>query len=350
MMDLIHTFLNLAAPPFTFFSLMFLLPPFQIFKFFLSVLGTLFSEDVAGKVVVITGASSGIGESLAYEYAKRGACLVLAARRERSLQEVAETARDCGSPDVVVVRADVSKVEDCRKIIDQTMNHFGRLDHLVNNAGITSVAMLEEVDDVTDFRAIMDVNFWGCVYMTRFAAPYLRNSRGRIVVISSSASWLPSPRMSFYNASKAAIAQFFETLRVEFGPDIGITLVTPGFIESELTQGKFLNKEGKLVVDQEMRDVQVNMFPVQRVESCAKSIVRSAIRGERYLTEPAWVRVTHLWKLFMPEAMEWMYRLMYITGPGEESEAAFGKKVLDYTGAKHLLYPESVHTTATKTD
>lgn len=65
-------------------------------------------------------------QSLAYEYAKRGACLVLAARRERSLQQVAETARDCGSPDVLVVRADVSKVEDCRRVIDQTMNHFGR--------------------------------------------------------------------------------------------------------------------------------------------------------------------------------------------------------------------------------
>ncbi|KAL0318896.1 UNVERIFIED_CONTAM: 11-beta-hydroxysteroid dehydrogenase 1A [Sesamum angustifolium] len=146
MMDLIHTFLNLTAPPFTFFFLLFFLPPFQIFKFFLSILGTLFSEDVAGKVVVITGASSGIGESLAYEYAKRGACLVLAARRERSLQDVAERARDLGSPDVVVVRADVSKVEDCRKVVDQTMNRFGRLDHLVNNAGITSISMLEEVE------------------------------------------------------------------------------------------------------------------------------------------------------------------------------------------------------------
>jgi len=349
-MDLIHTFLNLTAPPFTFFSLLFLLPPFQIFKFFLSVLGTVFSEDVAGKVVIITGASSGIGESLAYEYAKRGACLVLAARRERSLQEVAETARDLGSPDVIVVRADVSKVEDCRRVVDQTMNHFGRLDHLVNNAGITSVAMLEEVEDVTDFRAIMDVNFWGFVYMTRFAAPYLRNSRGRIVVLSSSASWLPAPRMSFYNASKAAIAQFFETLRVEFGPDIGITLVTPGFIESELTQGKFLNKGGRLVVDQDMRDVQVSMIPIHRVESCAKAIVRSAMRGERYVTEPAWFRTTFLWKMFCPELVEWIYRLFYITSPGEAPSEAFSKKIMDYTGAKTLLYPESVQVPEPKRD
>ncbi|KAK6123753.1 hypothetical protein DH2020_042508 [Rehmannia glutinosa] len=354
MVELIHTFLNLAAPPFTFFSLLFFLPPFQIFKFFLSILGTLFSEDIAGKVVLITGASSGIGESLAYEYAKRGACLVLAARRERSLQDVAERARDLGSPDVVVVHADVSKVEDCRRLVDQTMNHFGRckidVDHLVNNAGITSVAMLEEVDNVTDFRQVMDINFWGSVYMTRFAAPYLRNSRGRIVVLSSSASWMPTPRMSFYNASKAAISQFFETLRVEFGPDVGITLVTPGYIESEFTQGKFLNKAGKHEVDQEMRDVQVNLVPVLSVEKCAKSIVRSALRGERYVTEPAWFRVTYLWKLFFPEVVEWTFRLLSMTTPGEPSREALGKRLMDYTGAKSVLYPETVQVTEPKRD
>ncbi|KAI3455065.1 hypothetical protein Pfo_011728 [Paulownia fortunei] len=324
MIDLIHTFLNLAAPPFTFFSLLLFLPPFQLFKFFLSVLGTLFSEDVAGKVVVITGASSGIGESLAYEYAKRGACLVLAARRERSLQEVAERARDLGSPDVVVVRADVSKVEDCRRVVDQTMNHFG--------------------------RCKMDINFWGFVYMTRFAAPYLRNTRGRIVVLSSSASWLPAPRMSFYNASKAAITQFFETLRVEFGPDIGITLVTPGLIESELTQGKFLNKAGRLEVDPDTRDLQVSIVPIQRVESCAKAIIRSAIRGERYVTEPAWVKVTYFWKMFCPELIEWVYRVLYVTRAGESSTEAFGKKLVDFTGAKSVLYPETVQVPEPKRD
>ncbi|KAL2482698.1 11-beta-hydroxysteroid dehydrogenase 1A [Forsythia ovata] len=349
-MDLIHTFLNLVAPPFTFFTLLLFLPPFQFFKFFLSILASIFTEDVAGKVVIITGASSGIGEHIAYEYAKRGARLVLAARRERSLQEVAETARELGAPDVVVVRADVSKVEDCRKVVDQTMNQLGRLDHLVNNAGLMAVSMLEEAEDVTDFRAIMDINFWGYAYMTKFAAPYLRNSQGRIIVLSSSASWLPAPRMSFYNASKAAVAQFFETLRIEFGPDIGITLVTPGFIESELTQGKFISKAGRLEVDQDMRDVQVNINPIQRVESCAKAIVNRACRGERYVTEPAWFRVTFFWKTFCPEVLEWMYRFLYITSPGDSPQEAHGKKLIDITGAKAVLYPETVQTPETKKD
>ncbi|KAL3839116.1 hypothetical protein ACJIZ3_023707 [Penstemon smallii] len=343
-MDLIHKFLNLVAPPFTFFTLLLFLPPFQFFKFFLSVLGTLYGKDVAGKVVVITGASSGIGESLAYEYAKRGAILVLAASRETSLQEVADRARRLGAHDVVVVRADVSKAEDCRKVVDRAMNSFGRLDHLVNNAGVMAVSMLEDIEDVTDFKAVMDINFWGSVYMTKFAIPYLKNSRGRIVVISSSASWLPAPRETFYNASKAAVTQFFETLRVEFGQDIGITLVTPGFIESELTQGKFVNKAGRLeLVDQEMRDVQVNLIPIQTLERTAKAIVRSAIRGERYVTEPTWFRMTYIWKVLCPEVLEGMYRILHVTGQGEHPK--------DYThGATSLLYPETVQVPEQKKD
>ncbi|MCD7464128.1 Polycomb protein sop-2 [Datura stramonium] len=350
LVELIHKFLNLVAPPVTFFSLLLFLPPFQFFKFVLSILGTLFSEDVAGKVIIITGASSGIGEYLAYEYARRGACLTLAARRERSLNEVAERARELGSPDVLTVHADISKAHDCRRIVDQTMSHFGRLDHLVNNAGVHAITLFEDTEDVTDFKSVMDINFWGSVYMTRFAIPYLRYSGGRIIVLSSSASWLPAPRSSFYNASKAAVSQFFETLRVELGQDIKITLVTPGFVESEITQGKYIGKGGDIEVDQEMRDVLISATPVAKVESCAKTIVNSACRGERYVTIPSWFRVSYLWKVFAPEVLEWMYRLMYLSGPGTSPKDALSKKVADYTGAQNVLYPETLRTTETKID
>lgn len=154
-MDLIHKFLNLVAPPFTFFSLCLFLPPFYAFKFFLSTLSSVFSESVEGKVVLITGASSGIGEYLAYEYARRGACSALVARREISLREVAEGARKLGSPDVVVIQTDVSLVDDYRRLVNETMNQFQRLDHLVNNAGIYSVYKFEDAGDATHFRAVM---------------------------------------------------------------------------------------------------------------------------------------------------------------------------------------------------
>ncbi|XVF08667.1 hypothetical protein REPUB_Repub07fG0022500 [Reevesia pubescens] len=350
-MDLIHKFLNIVAPSLTFFSLCFCLPPYYLFKFFLSILSSIFSENLAGKVVLITGASSGIGEHLAYEYGRRGARLALTARREKSLQEVADRARDLGSPDVITIRADVSKVDDCKRLVEETVNHFGRLDHLVNNAGITSVCMFEEAPpDMTNFRAVMDINFWGSVYTTRFAVPHLRNSKGKIVAMSSAASWLNDPRMSVYSASKAALAAFFDTLRIELGNDVKITVVTPGYIESEITKGKFLIKEGKMEVEQDMRDVQVSAIPVLSVGECARAIVNSTCRGDRYLTQPSWFSVTYLWKLFFPEVIEWGCRLFYFSRPGAPYQEAPSKKILDLAGAKNVLYPSTIQSPDIKTD
>ncbi|KAL9243387.1 hypothetical protein vseg_017281 [Gypsophila vaccaria] len=348
-MDLINTFLNLTAPPFTFIALCLLLPPFQLLKLFMSIFSSVFSEDVAGKVVLITGASSGIGEYLAYEYAKRGAFLVLAARRERSLGEVADLCRELGAPDAIVVRADVAKVEDCRRIVESTISHYGRLDHLVNNAGVVGVSQFEYTDDITKFRPVMDINFWGSVYTTRFAIPHLRNTGGKIVVMSSSASWLPAARESIYNASKAAMLAFFETLRVELGSDIKITIVTPGIIESEFTRGKVLTESG-MKVDQELRDVQVNAIPVGTVEGTAKSIVNSICRGERYVTEPAWFRMTYLLKVFCPEVLEWTYRFLFLTSTDNTLRGTIGKQMLDFPGARALLYPPGIESPEVKTD
>nr|XP_043617752.1 11-beta-hydroxysteroid dehydrogenase A-like [Erigeron canadensis] len=350
-MDLVNGFLNLVAPPFTFFTMLLFLPPWIFFRFCHGFLRTVFSEDLSGKVVLITGASSGIGEHVAYEYASKGARLALAARREDRLQVVADRCRQIGCHDVIVIQADVSEARDCKRMVDQTLHHFHRLDHLVNNAGISQVCMLEDAQDITNLRPVMDINFWGSVYTTKFAIPHLRDSGGRIIVLSSSASWIPLPRMSIYNASKAALMQFYETLRVEFGSDIKITIVTPGFIESELTQGKFLSHEGKMVVDYDARDMQVNLQPVGKVVTCAKEIVKRAMRGDRYVTEPGWMNITYVWRVLWPEAVEWTTRLMCMTTVGGESHHdTFGKKILDITGAQGLLYPTSIQSSELKSE
>ncbi|XVE63700.1 hypothetical protein DITRI_Ditri07aG0040900 [Diplodiscus trichospermus] len=347
-MDLIIKLLNLVAPSFTFFSLFLFLPPFYLFKFFLFILSSIFSENLAGKVVIITGASSGIGEYLAYEYGRRGARLALAATREKSLQEVADRARDLGSPDVIAIRADVSKVDDCKRLVEETVNHFGRLDHLVNNAGINSICMFEDAPpDMSNFRAVMDINFWGSVYTTRFAVPHLRNSKGKIIVMSSAASWLSEPRTSVYNASKAAMAAFFDTVRIELWNDVKITIVTTGYIESELTKGKHLSKEGQMEVEQDMRDVKVGSIPVGSVSGCAKAIVNSACRGDRYLTQPSWFSVTYLWKVFFPEVIEWGFRLFYFSRAGAEAPS---KKILDLSGAEEVVYPPTMLSPEIKKD
>ncbi|XP_021758423.1 11-beta-hydroxysteroid dehydrogenase 1B-like [Chenopodium quinoa] len=254
MKNLINQILDVATSCLAFIALIFILPPFLCLKFFLSSLNFIFSENVSGKVVLITGASSGIGEHLAYEYARRGAKLALVARRRQRLQDVAETSRYLGAPDVLVISADVTKVGESKHFINETVNHFGGLDHLLNNAGISTMSMLEEFPDITNVAPVMETNFWGSVYSTHFAIPHLKASRGKIIVTASSGAWLPVPRMAFYSASKAAVLSFFETLRVELGGDIGITIVTPGLTESELTKGKILSKDGKMVLDQNMRD------------------------------------------------------------------------------------------------
>lgn len=301
-MDLVQKLMNLVLPPIALLMLLFILPPFLVYKFVSFIKRSIYIEDVARKVVLITGASSGIGEHLAYEYAGRGACLVLTARREDRLRQVARKARTLGSPDVIVIRADVSNAEDCERIVREAVDHFGQLDHLVNNAGIILPTMFEDCNNISDQVPVMDINFWGSVYCTRFAVPYLRKSKGKIIVIASCGAWLPTPRMSIYNASKAAQLSFYDTIRCEFGNDIGITIVTPGIIDSELTT-------------ENASKIHIDSFPVLSTEGCAKAIVNSACRGDRYLTQPSWMRVTFLAKVICPEIQEWCNRWLLITLP-----------------------------------
>ncbi|KAL3621572.1 hypothetical protein CASFOL_036484 [Castilleja foliolosa] len=188
----------------------------------------------------------------------------------------------------------------------------------------------------------MDINFWGFAYTTYFAAPYLRMTNGKIVVIASSASWLNAPRLSFYNASKAAVVSFFETLRIEFAPDIGITIVTPGLIESEMTKGKFLNKKGKIVVDQDIRDVIMSIVPVELVRKLAKAVVDGACRGDKYITVPAWIRTTFFVKLLCPEVIDWFNRWFCITEPRMPPTEAISKKAIDLPGLKDIIWPDSI--------
>ncbi|KAL9375563.1 hypothetical protein Peur_032442 [Populus x canadensis] len=306
-MDLIHKVLNIVLPPITLILLLLFLPSFLVSKFISRIKRSINSEKVAGKVVLITGASSGIGEYLAYEYARRGACLALAARRQERLRAVADKTRALGSPDVIVIPTDISKAEDSERFINEAVNHFGKLDHLVNNAGVVQIDMFEDCKQISDFATLTNTNFWGSVYTTHFAIPHLRKSKGRIVGISSIAGWFTVPRMSFYCASKAAITSFYETLRAEFGSDIGITIVTPGVVESEMSQGDFLSK------------AQIDFVPAESTERCAKAIVDSACRGDRYLTEPSWARMTFLLKVLCPEVLEWLFHMVLVAKSSKKS-------------------------------
>ncbi|KAL9813881.1 11-beta-hydroxysteroid dehydrogenase-like 6 [Arabidopsis thaliana] len=337
-MDSINKIINFLFPLLTLYALLVFYPTYQRLKSAVSICRNLFSENVAGKVVVITGAASGIGEALAYEYGKRGAYLALVDIRGEPLFHVAALAELYGSPEVLPLVADVSKLQDCERFIRATVLHFGRLDHLVTNAGVAPLYFFADIEDVSKASPAMDINFWGSVYCTFFASPYLKKFRGRIVVIASGCGYIASPRLSFYCASKAAVIAFYETLRTEFGSDIGVTIVAPGIVDSEMSRGKFMTKDGKLVVDKELRDVQMSVLPVESAERCAKAIMRSVCRGDRYLLEPDWIGCVILLKVFCSEATEWVARWLLIARPTFPMMEALSNKILDVAHAFNSFF------------
>ncbi|PWA80698.1 glucose/ribitol dehydrogenase [Artemisia annua] len=265
-------------------------------------------EDMSQKVVLITGASSGLGEHIAYEYAKRGASLAIIAIKEPDsrLEQVADRARQLGSPDVLFVFADVSNVEECRMFVDQTIKHFGRLDHLVCNAGIGPLYSFKT--EVTRFEPVMGINFWGSVYPTHFAIPHLMKTKGKIVVNASAGGILNPPKANFYNASKAALISFYESLRFEVSPTITITILTLGFVNTNLITAKYSSTNGVGVpLSKDIGSV----LPTMDVEPCTKAIVDGVCKGATSITEPRFYKALYLIKFLFPQLHSFYYNIVF---------------------------------------
>jgi short-subunit dehydrogenase len=183
------------------------------------------------KVVVITGASSGIGRALAIEYAKRGASLSLAARRIHLLNELKS---EFPGSDILTVQTDITIESDCKNLIYATIERFGRIDILINNAGLSMRALFDEIE-LKSFKQVMDVNFYGTVYCTKYALPYLIKSKGSLVGIISVAGHVALPARSAYSASKFAVRGFLDTVRLEnLYSGLHVLVAAPGFTASEI--------------------------------------------------------------------------------------------------------------------
>jgi len=200
----------------------------------------------AGKRIVITGASSGLGEELAYKYAALGASLVLGARREDKLNTVAQKCKTLGAGDVLSIKADFSIEADCKRFIETIIQKWQGFDILILNAGIGGQFRVEDVKDGSNFKEIFNTNVYGYVNTTIYALPHLLKNKGQIVAISSllGKSW--GPTRSAYSASKHALDGFFNSLRCEVDNRITITTIYPGFFISEL-HSKLLNEEGSKI-------------------------------------------------------------------------------------------------------
>jgi short-subunit dehydrogenase len=202
------------------------------------------SNPFFDKVVIVTGASAGIGKSLALQLAVQGAKVVLAARRMERLEQVAEECRLFGG-EVLIVPTDVSDESQCKALVEKALAAFGRLDVLINNAGMGVTALLEDLPDLHLFKQTMDINFWGTVYCTYHALPYLKQTKGRIVAISSLGGKVPLPYNTPYISSKFALQGFFGSLRMEqMHNGVSVTVICPSWVVTEFHEVQ-VDKNGK---------------------------------------------------------------------------------------------------------
>ncbi|RWW67632.1 hypothetical protein BHE74_00024907 [Ensete ventricosum] len=283
-MDLLNAVLNFVVPPASMIILAFAWPTISFLHALEWFFKTLYRENMENKVVLITGASSAIGEVRLYE----------------SLSS---------KPDCIV---------ECM---------------------------------------YQDINFWGNVYPTYVALPYLRQTRGRILVNASMESWLPLPRMSLYAvrilAAKAAVINFYETLRFELKDDVGITIATHGWIGGDVSSGKFMLEEGAEMQWKEEREVsqpptlenltvnlasrspplypwkQVPLAGGRQVEEFAKLMVADACRGNAYAKHPSWYDVFLLYRVFAPDILGWAFRLLLSNGDVGAKPTAGGRLLVE---------------------
>lgn len=196
-------------------------------------------SEFKGKTCIITGASAGIGLALARQLAEQGANLALAARDQVRLDQIVAECQQLGG-EAIGLSTDVSDQKACEKLISATVDRFGRIDLLVNNAGLTMLSRFDELRDLSLLEKIMQVNYLGSVYCTNYALPHLKRSQGRIVAVSSISGFTGLPYRSAYSASKHAMVGFFDTLRLELMDDgVSVTTVFPGFVKTEIRERAF---------------------------------------------------------------------------------------------------------------
>jgi short-subunit dehydrogenase len=248
----------------------------------------------ADKVVVVTGASTGIGRALCLELAPQRPRLVLAARDEARLHEVAEECRARGA-EALVAPTDVTVPEQCRTLVERALARFEGVDALVNNAGTSMWARFDEVQDLSVFEALMRVNYLGSVYPTHFALPELKRRRGQIVCVASLAGLTGVPTRTGYAASKHAMIGFFDSLRVELrGTGVAVTVVAPDFVVSEVHR-RSLGADG-----QPLGWSPVQESKIMTTEACARMIVRAMTGRRRLVVGSLRGRVGRWARLFSP--------------------------------------------------
>lgn len=252
------------------------------------------------KVVVLTGASEGIGRALALLLARDKARLVLSARNAARLDALAAECRAAGA-EAAAVPADASLRADCEALADAALARFGRIDALVLNAGSTMWSRLDELEDVELIERLMRVNFLGAAWLARRALPALKDSRGRIVAVASVAGLAGLPTRTAYAASKHAMIGFFDSLRIELAGDgVSVTVIAPDFVRSEIHK-RAIGRDGQPLGTSPLENTRI-----MSADACARIIRDAALARRRLVLTSARGHALRWLKLLAPSLVDRM--------------------------------------------
>ncbi len=252
------------------------------------------------KVVIITGASSGIGLACARNFASKGARVVLAARSKSVIEKEANELNDKGLA-AIAVRTDVTKAEECKQLIHSTVEKYGQIDVLVNNAGISMRGLFLDLD-LSVLERLMKVNFWGAVYCTKFALPYVLKQKGSIIGITSIAGFHGLPGRTGYSASKFALHGFLETLRIEhLKSGLHVMIAAPGFTASNV-------RKAALGPDGEPQGISPrNESKMMSAEAVAEKIARGILKRRRNIIISAEGMITVFLQRIVPKVLDKLF-------------------------------------------
>jgi len=252
------------------------------------------------KVVIVTGASSGIGEAIAREFSLNGSKVVLAARSEKKLSDIVKEIK-ADNCDAIFVKTDVSNEDDCKNLIEKTVEKYGTIDILINNAGVSMRASFLDVD-LKVLHRLMDVNFWGTVYCTKYALPYLIDRKGSLVGVSSVAGFHGLPGRTGYSASKFAMHGFLETIRIEnLKKGLHVMIIAPGFTSTEI------RKHALTANGQEQGESPKDEIKLMTPEYVAGWVLKGIRKKKRNKLLTWDGRITALFQRIVPELVDWAY-------------------------------------------
>jgi NAD(P)-dependent dehydrogenase (short-subunit alcohol dehydrogenase family) len=238
-----------------------------------------FMRFFRGKVVLITGGSSGIGQATALRLAGYGAHIAVAARRADALQEVVQSASKLSAA-ALALPTDVTDAAQCQQAVEAVVHRFGRLDILICSAGLSMRAYFDD-SDLAALERVIRVNFLGTMYMTHCAIPYLKQTHGSLVALSSLTGLRGVPSYSVYGASKFAIEGLCESLRLELSRDgVHVGVLAPGFVDTPL-RNQVLGPDGK-----PWDKPPPPPFRIWPVEKCVDKLIRLLVRRRAHVNLP----------------------------------------------------------------